>query len=345
MECLRDYIGIRGCGTTVPPSGIYLQDLEGISLKSLNSMADSQQINFVGVYRDIQTRALLRLKDDFTAAIGKRYRMKTVLDTVSIPKSNTVFADGILTADPNSYVGFMIDLDYNTPESEFITSPLTAPYVQQLFFCIADASDGDTVSFIIRDMDTDQSNQFLWVKNQQCFNGWNTIEVNQVFTNNYYDKSRKLFVGYLITTNNGTISPAVTNVPKLHTSTDCCQMRLTGGYIDANSLEFVETEMTYGLAAIVGVRCDLGSVVCTNKDLFKRTLLYALGAETMKEQIYTDRLNEYSMIRRNNAAELLEKFNADYTSALNQVAAGIELGCDCCLDCGGTQSISIHETV
>lgn len=344
MECLRDYIGVRGCGTTVPPSSIYLNDLAGISMRSLGSLADTQQQTFTGVYRDIQTRALMRLGDDFRQHIGRRYQLKQIGDSVSLPKSRlSTTTASALTINPTDKVGVVIDLDYqfSGDTKQFVTSPLSAPYLQEVWFYCDSGANGDTVTFSVIDIETGVT---LYTTTKVCSTGWNKVEVNTVFTNSYFDKSRKIFIGASVTTNNGTLTPQYMNAENLHDTGACCSMRLTGAIMDSTGAVTEQTE-SFGISAVVGVRCDFGSLICTNKDVFKRALLYCLGMETMIEQLHTDRLSEFSTIRRERAGELLESYTTDYTQAIKQVADGINLDCDCCIECGGSGSYYIVETV
>lgn len=343
MECLRDYIGVRGCGTTVPPSSVYLNDLAGISLRSLGSMADTQQQTFTGVYRDIQTRALMRLSDDFRAEIGKRYKLKQVGDSIHIPKSRLGGSATTQTVTATDAVGITIELDYiyAGTTKEFITSPLSAPYVQDVWFYLDAGADGDEVTFIVRDMDTGET---LFTTDQVCDEGWNRIPVNRIFNNNYFDKSRKLFIGAQITTDNGTLTPQYMDASDIRINGTCCQFRVRGAVLsDAGAI--TEGDDCFGLSAVVSIRCSFDSLVCTNKDIFKRSLLYCLGMETMLEQINTDRLSEFSTIRKDKAEQLLEKYTTDYMGALKSVAESIDLECDCCIECGGNGQYYIVETV
>lgn len=343
MECLRDYIGVRGCGTTVPPSSVYLNDLAGISLRSLGGMADTQQQTFSGVYRDIQTRALMRLADDFRNEIGKRYKLKQIGDSISIPKSRLGSTATTQTVAGTDSVGIVVDLDYLLAGSpkQFVSSPLSAPYVQDIWFYLDSGADGDEVTFIIKDLETGVT---LFTTDQVCATGWNRIAVNETFTNNIYDKSRKIFIGAEVTTDNGTLTPQYMDASNLHVSGSCCTMRLKGAIMDATD-SITETDESFGVSAVVGIRCGFDSLVCTNKDVFKRALLYCLGMETMLEQINTDRLSEFSTIRRDKAETLLETYTNDYIKALQGVASGIDLNCDCCLECGGTGQYYIAETI
>lgn len=72
MNCLKDYIGIRGCGAA-PESGQFINSLQGISLKSIQLVSDSEQVTFVKVWEDVQERAWLRLSNDFMLLMRTKY--------------------------------------------------------------------------------------------------------------------------------------------------------------------------------------------------------------------------------------------------------------------------------
>jgi hypothetical protein len=72
MNCLKDYIGIRGYDVA-PASGLFINQLQGISLKSIQLISDSEQVTFVAVWDDVQGRAWLRLRSDFLIAMRAKY--------------------------------------------------------------------------------------------------------------------------------------------------------------------------------------------------------------------------------------------------------------------------------
>lgn len=80
MECLTDFVGIRGCGETVPGSGVYLNTLPGISLESLDKVADSEQITYKGLWADIQTEAGVRFYTDVIEELSKCFKLTPYCD-------------------------------------------------------------------------------------------------------------------------------------------------------------------------------------------------------------------------------------------------------------------------
>lgn len=81
MTCLIDYIGIRGCSNETPESGLYIDSLPGISLESMDKIADSsQQITYKGVYKDAQVEASERFSIDFFEKLTECYQVKPYCD-------------------------------------------------------------------------------------------------------------------------------------------------------------------------------------------------------------------------------------------------------------------------
>ena len=85
MECLRDWIGVLNCaGLDEPESDLYINSLPGMSLDMLDKIANADQATFAGVYDDIQTTALGHLDLEIIKELRKRYRIKTVQQSVDL---------------------------------------------------------------------------------------------------------------------------------------------------------------------------------------------------------------------------------------------------------------------
>ncbi len=82
MQCFTDYIGLSLCGGVydAPASGIYINSLPGLSLESIDKVADQEQINYMGVWEDVQTNALQQFRLDIIAEINKCYKVNCDCD-------------------------------------------------------------------------------------------------------------------------------------------------------------------------------------------------------------------------------------------------------------------------
>lgn len=82
ITCLIGYIGFQACGGIyeAPASGLYINSLPGISLESIDKIADSEQVTYLGVWGDAQTEAAIRFKTDFIAEVTKCYKITRECD-------------------------------------------------------------------------------------------------------------------------------------------------------------------------------------------------------------------------------------------------------------------------
>lgn len=82
LTCLIDYVGLINCGGVyeAPESGLYINSLPGVSLESIDKIADSEQITFMGVWSDAQTEAAARFRIDFIAEVTKCYKIDPSCD-------------------------------------------------------------------------------------------------------------------------------------------------------------------------------------------------------------------------------------------------------------------------
>lgn len=77
MTCFQDYIGLSLCAGAYesPASGIYINSLPGLSMESLDKIADQEQVNYLGVWEDVQANALPEFRIDIMAEIRKCYEL------------------------------------------------------------------------------------------------------------------------------------------------------------------------------------------------------------------------------------------------------------------------------
>jgi len=81
LVCLIDYIGLNYCGVyETPDSGHYLTTLPGISIESMDKIADSDQITYLGVWADVQKEAMVRFYADVMAELNGCYAINKDCD-------------------------------------------------------------------------------------------------------------------------------------------------------------------------------------------------------------------------------------------------------------------------
>ncbi len=319
MECLKDYIGINGCKPTNPESGMFVNDLPGITLKSFQTITDDEQMTFIDIWSTIQRRAINRINTAIVNTFGTRYKLNAVSQFAVLPEViNTTTNQTAAAAD---YRGFMLTIG-----GDRWVSALQVIHVQALRLYLK-ADVNTTIKFynIIGTVLTEIHSIAVTGKA-----GWNNINVNQ----NFFGYT-KIFVGYDAT--------AISSVEsKFDTTNDaeCFDALLCDDYgLVIRPAKYASGTVTtgnntFGLAGVVSVKCMFEMVVCNNKSTFGQALLYLLGEETMAERIYSDRLNRYTTIELNRAKELREEFGIKYELELKTAINGLSLSmADTCLTC------------
>lgn len=77
LTCFIDHIGLSYCEGVynAPASGIYLNSLPGINIESIEKIADSEQISYLGVWDDVQKSAVAQFKLDVISEMTKCYKL------------------------------------------------------------------------------------------------------------------------------------------------------------------------------------------------------------------------------------------------------------------------------
>ncbi len=84
LACLLDYIGLKACGDTQPDSGQWINSLPGISLTALSATVESEQVNYKGLWSDIQVEAYNQFYNDFLMELNNCYQLKPYCDYTGI---------------------------------------------------------------------------------------------------------------------------------------------------------------------------------------------------------------------------------------------------------------------
>lgn len=342
MTCLQDYIGLRGCGAAVPPSGLYVNDLPGISLKQLVNLTNEEETTYVQLWDVIQKRAMNRFSLDVREAMGKYYKLNSLMQGVNLGKQGI---DGTGQAPlANTRAGFIIQLTDNE-SYQYVPSPLASIHIQELWFY---GLVNENAIFNILDPYTNES---LWSSGIITLNydGWNKIEVNKTFHNNYQQNSWALAVQ--VTPNVGDSPTSYLYNNQLHIDKNysgCCDVNIRGFLSNQLPLIFDLDILnntgnnTYGLTGTFSIVCSWDAVICQNKTLFSRAFWYLCGIELLTEQLYSSKLNLFTTTNLQRAKELREEYQVEYAKSLEQVAGGFKLNCDCCIDCAG--QVQLRET-
>lgn len=316
-ECLRDYIGLPGC-TDEPESGLNISDQPGISLVSIDRIADSEKQTYKNVFDIVQTRAINRISSDLIATFAKRYHLKRLPESFKIRE----YVDTSDTTAPAAeYRGINIELEL-IGDTQYAYSGLQFIYVQAIRCYSINAVNG--VDFKVIDQDTFETLETFTVN---LASGWNTVAVDKHYL------SYNLFIGYDAT--------LITSATLLLVDDSCCGCGSGCGALVQGSTWNSATQTlttgtnTFGLAGTYAIQCSFETILCNNKHLFKTALFNCLAYELMRERVYTERINKFTTVDREIAKnEMMPDFYEQYQKELIQAVDGIDLNSgDCCLIC------------
>jgi hypothetical protein len=320
MNCLTDYIGLRGCSTATPPSGLYVNDLPGISLKQIVSLTNEEEKTYQELWDVIQRRAQNRFSLDVREKMSKEYKIKSINQGINV----NGYSAGTGTLPNPALYGFT--LEYDTMNTGYVPSPLTYMHIQQIHFY-----SEITGIYGLQFYDIDAKKQITQV-DVTLNTGLNIIEINQTFTN-----VGRLFVGFAL---DGGLDYTSIKAPSNYW-TGCCGV-LVRGASSTNGTSFSFTEELYGFSPIFTIGCSWDGLICQNKNVFSRAYWYLTGIEVLSEVIYSTKLNQFTTVNLQKANELRTEYQVEYMKALEQICSGMNLECDCCLECSG--SVQLRET-
>lgn len=77
LSCFIDFVGLSYCAGVYeqPGSGLYLNSLPGISIESIDKIADSEQITYLGVWADVQSSAVAQFRIDVMAELHNCFKL------------------------------------------------------------------------------------------------------------------------------------------------------------------------------------------------------------------------------------------------------------------------------
>lgn len=349
MWCLKDYIGIKGCGIPAVASGMYINSVAGVEFNEIETIANPEQQSYIGVWEDIQTRAIERFRVDVIGKLSgfdKRYRLRQI--TQSIDLGNEVDINSITTAS-NNRRGLVLEL--NNPGDQAVCSNMQALYIQSLQFYLS-ANGNYTITIADADFGT-VLDTFAYTG---ATAGWNAINVDKQY--DYTRVSVTVDCTSLDTVKKDISSFDLSGFANsnlfsdfgynggLWVSYDCAgTAQVRGITTDLNYQNATYGDNTFGVSCVFSVRCTYNGVVCKNKRYFANAFRLLLAIELMVERQYTSRINKWTTVDVKKARELELKYEMqyrggknsegiEYEGELNQAIQSIDLNLnDCCIEC------------
>jgi hypothetical protein len=345
---LTNYIGLQNCnirypnadssGNGSPESGLYINQLPGMSTELADKIASSEEINFKGVWDKVQANAIMRFKDDVINKLFDSVKFNSIIyQTRKLLKSQV---NQLIQVDRSPiYTGIY----QQVPESKYAEYKLNGVYVYSY----------QTVSTTFKVWDVNDG-VILYTKAIDLVPGLNYISISQTFELKY--RILELFMG-VDTTNFDSIQ-TLNDYYYWYTSDWACAAQSTFGYgavrgvfmfypstYDPNlPFQFsniVRTGLGRGITVDAEIRCSIDQFLSDNREFLKSSFLYLLGSEMLFHKLASPRLNFYTASNLEQTAYTREEFERRYKSQLSRTLDAIPLeGEGICFSCEETFKVA-----
>lgn len=324
MACLDNLIGVsRGCSTTTPSSGRYLNELPYISIEVAEATINSEQESGKQLLTDKITQAQNELLVEFRQHLMPRMRVNSVIQNDRVgyyPSSRSVVNR---TAD--TYKGIRIDVNKSGYLKFYLNS----------FTLFLDATE--TVDVYLYDLLTGQELDTFSVNAVA-----GTPVVTQVdkgySTNNQYSK-------YALVVSTTTANSYKTTIYRGYTGCVDCRSKPSkhpyatfyGTSIGAADTKIREntvgTDNTFGLSIDYSLYCDVEPFICNMKDLLVQPLMYKAATLVLSEVKVSNRLNSIVLLHESEVSDLLDYYQNQYQMSLKVMLDTMRLPSDLCFYC------------
>lgn len=310
MACQDGYIELNRSATS--RSGRYASDLPGVEIALFEGLVKEEQNDYLELWDMVYDRSWTNLISDVSAALQKKFHV----DLKLISRETSKYLDTV-----NSGSGLAgVELQFSLSKYSRLHVLSVEFYADQAY-----SSPGITIYFY----DTDQDGDLLYSESAAVIAGKNTIFIDQTF------EVDKLLIVYqkgdfdLRGTENRYYKTGYTSFD----SKGSCMWPCLDGSGSVSQIN------GGGLNVKYVVECSIEKYVCENLNFFTNALWYRIGLELTAERRFGNRLNEFTTMTIDRAAELQEFFNAQYQQALKNAVDAVNIDEDpFCFNCKGTVS-------
>jgi len=317
ITCLSNLIGVRDLAThNQPDSGYFLNDLPGITTQKLEDISD-QEDHYEPrlIWTDILNRAARKFEDDVKTRLRpyyKGYSYRAISTTGQLHIDNTTLPT------ENFYSGWNFDLaamDENT-SIVFETANIHIVTGSTFEIKIFDAISGETLDTIGYDVTTGLQEYRILVSKPT----W---------------KYRKIFIGY------DASKITVKKVDRFDRNLGRASANHVSktASVTTGSITSAET----GMILTYNIECSVDNFICRRIDLFKNPVLYLHGIEFCEEQIYSDRINRWTLLNKVDAIDLMNNsFIPKYEQMMDNIFKDIKVRPGRCFECSKTLTYQTH---
>jgi len=316
MNCFKNLIGIESCRNTInPKSGYYINHFAGGSIRTIDSLADSEQRDYLKLFGQIEDISILEFGNEIKNQLSKKTLIKESFDFNVVG----AFDDLETFVQSNNYVGINF---YGTKEK------YTSLNIQDCVFY----SKQDYNDFKIYIYDLNSGLKLLEVT-QDIKIGFNAINLNFAYSNsNFTDVN--LFLCY-----NSNLYESVKslNYCDCYEFEDYYNINVKGALVstvsqiiksNANNLDHFG-----GLQANFNLSCEYDLLICQNVNKFTEAFANKLLANIMLQRKFSERLNLFTVDFTNEEIDkMIENYTKKYQSLIELITDNIQIPCSNCFE-------------
>jgi hypothetical protein len=330
MNCFDNLIGIhRSCNEVTPSSGLYIQDLSGITLSVANAGISNETISGIKLIEDKITFAQNAILAALRMQLANKIRVNSIInnDTVGFYKENLT----VVNSEAGKLKGIVVKAN-QYPYLEF--------YLSTVYLKLASAV---STNVYVYDLMTNTLLDTIAVTSVARTPV--AVTVNKA----YQTKKQKLHLFICV-------DSSVANTYETNVGIQNCSSCASGGYsnryisfssgqigtadqkIDSN---IISNTGTNGLSINYSLNCSLEPFICNMGNQIAWSLLHKVGAEIMDELIASRRLNSIVTIDKATNEALRDKYHNEYMASMSALLENIKLPNDICFNCNS----KIRKTV
>jgi len=285
---LIGYIGLRSVSSDVPTSGVYINELPGITTRQFTDVRSEEITDIEDEWDELESRAIRSFEVNIRKNLKKYFKNYNLVNTEA---SGYIDDNDIVDHGSGVYSGLYLDL---YPQSENLKIVFNSVKLN--------LTSGQSFNVKIFDANTGKE---LFTKAVTGVAGLQTVKILQEFS--LFDYNR-LFICY------DTAEPyKIYEMPSgvssyganVSTSSSVISDNISGG----------ET----GLIVDFSLKCGIDAFVAQRLELFQESFLYKLGLEFLKTSKYSEKMNRFTMLDSERRDQMIEDFEMNYKNSLDSV--------------------------
>jgi hypothetical protein len=297
IDCLENFIGVRGLCTEDPPtSGLYINDLPGIQTSMLEMFSSSENDSFESVWNKVYNRTIDNFLADVINMMPVDMKASQILEDVSVGQSKD---DKTAITTSNEYRGVYIYASGST-------------YLKGIVSAVSYyAETGGSVTFKVFDA---QDGTELSSKTKTLVAGWNQIVINT--SANARGDRLSLFVCY---DGNGLDTQETSDTVFRGDAESFSQAYGAKVAIGTTPIEdnLTNEGETYGIVVHYQMICAVDQFVCRNAHRLATAIRIKAGIELLMEVIMnSEQFNRYNAQDIEILKEKVMMFEDQYEAAM-----------------------------